>query len=48
MTAVQVRLVNAYAVLVMGGRKTLDDVPSELREVVEMRIAEVEIEKLEV
>jgi hypothetical protein len=40
MTAIQERLVNAYVVLVMAGRKKLSDVPVELQNKVEIRIAE--------
>lgn len=28
MTTIQLRLVNAYATLVMGGRKTIEEVPT--------------------
>lgn len=38
------RLVNAYAILVLADRNP--DVPDELREHVQIRVAEIEIEKL--
>ena len=44
LTLVQKRLVNAYAVLVLGNRKP--DIPVELQEYVDIRVAEIEIEKL--
>jgi hypothetical protein len=40
MTAIQERLMNAYVILVMAGRKELSDVPVELQNEVEIRIAE--------
>jgi hypothetical protein len=46
MTTLQIRLINAYAILVLGGRRVLSDVPSELRDAVELRIAEIEVSKL--
>lgn len=44
LTRVQKRLVNAYAVLVLAKRNP--DIPEELKEHVEVRIAEIEVEKL--
>lgn len=44
LTLVQKRLVNAYAVLVLANREP--NVPSELQEFVDIRVAEIEIEKL--
>lgn len=44
LTLVQKRLVNAYAVLVLGNRNPV--IPTELQEYVDIRVAEIEIEKL--
>ncbi len=44
LTLVQKRLVNAYAVLVLAGREINN--PEELQEFVDIRVAEIEIEKL--
>lgn len=44
LTLVQKRLVNAYAVLVLANREP--NIPSELQEYVDIRVAEIEIEKL--
>lgn len=44
LTKVQQRLVNAYAVLVLANREP--DIPSELQEYVDIRVAEIEVEKL--
>lgn len=44
LTLVQKRLVNAYAVLVLANRNPV--IPSELQEYVNIRVAEIEIEKL--
>lgn len=44
LTKVQQRLVNAYAVLVLAGREP--NIPAELQEYVDIRVAEIEIEKL--
>lgn len=44
LTKVQQRLVNAYAVLVLANRNP--DIPEELQEYVDIRVAEIEIEKL--
>lgn len=46
MTLIQIKLINAYAILVMAGRKMIGDVPDVLKESVELGIAEIEIEKL--
>lgn len=43
---VQERLVNAYAVLVLAKVKTIQEVPENLRTLVEIRVAQIEIEKL--
>lgn len=44
LTKVQQRLVNAYAVLVLANREP--EIPVELQEYVDIRVAEIEIEKL--
>jgi hypothetical protein len=44
LTLVQKRLVNAYAVLVLANRNPV--IPTELQEYVNIRVAEIEIEKL--
>ena len=44
LTLVQQRLVNAYAILVLANRNP--DIPIELQEYVDIRVAEIEIEKL--
>jgi hypothetical protein len=44
LTKVQQRLVNAYAVLVLANRNP--DIPEELQKYVDIRVAEIEIEKL--
>jgi hypothetical protein len=44
LTLVQKRLVNAYAVLVLANREP--KIPVELQQYVEIRVAEIEIEKL--
>lgn len=44
LTKVQQRLVNAYAVLVLANRNPV--IPVELQECVDIRVAEIEIEKL--
>ena len=44
LTLVQKRLVNAYAVLVLANRNPV--IPSELQNYVDIRVAEIEIEKL--
>lgn len=44
LTVVQKRLVNAYAVLVLAERNPV--IPVELQEYVDVRVAEIEIEKL--
>lgn len=44
LTLVQKRLVNAYAVLVLANRNP--DIPEELQEYVDIRVAEIETEKL--
>lgn len=41
------KLINAYVVLVMASRKTLEEVPEKYRTEVEIRIAEKTIEILE-
>lgn len=46
LTVVQRRLVNNFAILIMAGRRTMEDVPEELKVEVELRIAEIEVEKL--
>jgi hypothetical protein len=40
------KLINAYTILIMAKRKTLNDVPENLRESVEIKIAERTIEVL--
>jgi len=40
-------LVRAYTTLIMGGKKSIDDVPEHLKEAVEMEKAMREIELLE-
>ncbi len=40
------RLVNSYAKLVLAGRMQIEDVPKKYRYEVELRVAELEIEKL--
>lgn len=44
LTLVQKRLVNAYAVLVLASREL--SIPNELKQYVDIRVAEIEIEKL--
>ena len=44
LTLIQKRLVNAYAVLVLAKRNP--SIPNELQEHVDIRVAEIEIEKL--
>lgn len=44
LTLVQKRLVNAYVVLVLAEREP--NIPTELQEYVDIRVAEIEIEKL--
>lgn len=44
LTLIQKRLVNAYAVLVLANREP--NIPVELQEYVDIRVAEIEIEKL--
>lgn len=44
LTLVQKRLVNAYAVLVLANREPT--IPTELQAYVDIRVAEIEIEKL--
>lgn len=44
LTLVQKRLINAYAVLVLANRNP--NIPEDLREYVNIRVAEIEIEKL--
>jgi hypothetical protein len=44
LTAVQKMLVNAYAVLKLAGRMV--SIPAELVNAVDIRVAEIEIEKL--
>ena len=46
MTLIETKLVNAYAILIMAGRKTINDVREDLQDEVELRIAEIEVEKL--
>lgn len=46
MTKVEERLVNAHAVLVMANVQTIAQVPLNLQEWVQVRIAQIEIEKL--
>ena len=46
-TKIDEKLINAYAVLVMAKRKTLEDVPEKYRIEVEIRIAEKTISILE-
>lgn len=47
LTAVQKRLVKAYATTIMGGIRTIDNVvPAELKHYVELKIAEREITAL--
>lgn len=48
MTKVQLRLINAYAILIMAERRTINDVPVGLQEAVNIRIAEIEVAKLDV
>jgi hypothetical protein len=43
LTIIQKRLVKAYATTIMGGVRTIDEVPEELRKYVELEIAEREI-----
>ena len=44
LTLVQKRLVNAYAILVLANREP--NIPEELQKYVDIRVAEIEIEKL--
>lgn len=46
MTKLQERLVNAYVVLIMAEKKTLEDAPEAIREYIQISIAEKEIEIL--
>ena len=46
MTLVEKRLVNAYAILVLAGRRKLEEVPENLRNETEIRKSEIEIENL--
>ena len=46
LTAVQRRLVDNFAILIMAGRRKLEDAPEALREEIELRRAEIEIERL--
>lgn len=47
MTVLQLRLVKNYATLVMGGKKTIEECPENLREAIKIEIAEREIAILE-
>lgn len=47
MTTVQARLVKAYATLIMASARTIDQIPNELRNWVEIEVAEREIAILE-
>lgn len=46
LSPVQRRLVNAYATLILAERITYEEIREELREYVEIRVAEIEVEKL--
>jgi len=46
MTILQTRLINAYAILILAGKKKIEDVPEILRTEVEIKVAEIEVEKL--
>lgn len=45
-TPVQLKLIDAYTVLVLAGRKTIADVPELLRSEVEIKVAEKTISVL--
>ena len=45
-TKVEERIINAYVVLIMANRRTIEDAPVNLREEIEIRIAEKEIDIL--
>lgn len=44
MNFMEIKLVDAFAVLILAGRKSIEDVPEHLREAVEIRQAEKVIE----
>jgi len=46
MTLIQERLVKNFAILIMAGIKTIDEVPIELQDAVVIKKAEIENEKL--
>lgn len=46
LTTVQRRLVNAYATLILAEKMIYDQISLELRHHVEIRVAEIEVEKL--
>lgn len=46
LTPLQKRLVNAWAILVMADRRDLKDAPESLQGEIEIRVAEIEVEKL--
>ena len=46
-TAVDEKLINAYVTLVMGGRRTLEQVPEKYRAETELRVAEKTVTILE-
>ena len=45
-TQVQERIINAYVTLIMADRRTIQEAPEELREEIQIRIAEKELEVL--
>lgn len=46
MSIIEQKLINAYVVLLLGEKRTLEDVPKNLRQEVKIRKAEREIETL--
>ena len=45
-TKIEERIINAYVVLIMAGRRTIEDAPVNLQEEIQIRIAEKELEIL--
>lgn len=46
LTKLQKRLVNAWAILILAERRELEEAPEELQNEIEIRKAEIEVEKL--
>lgn len=46
MTIIEQKLIDAYTVLVLAEKKTINDVPERLRQAVEIKVAERTIEVL--